>query len=81
MKRMLALLLSLLMLFAVGCQEESGSTPPDSNEGNVDTTKLETFKEDGLNQIVGRKIDNIYLADGKIYYTFVNNTDKKSTIN
>ena len=79
MKRIFVFLLCLLTLFAVGCKE-SGNTPFDNNEGNTNTTQLDTFKEDGLNQIVGRKIDNIYLADGKIYYTFVNNTDKKSTI-
>ena len=80
MKRILALLLCLLTLFAVGCQKESGNDLPDSNEGNADTIKLETFKEDGLNQITGRKIDNIYLADGKIHYTFVNNTDVDSGV-
>lgn len=72
MKRALALLLCLLLLFAVGCQEENA---PDKDSPS---DSVEIITEDGLRRVNGRKIDNIYLADGKLHYTFVNQTNLDS---
>ena len=62
MKRILLLCLCLALLFALGCKEE----PISDNTGtNPSSDNVEIIVEDGLRRVNGRKIDNIYLADGK----------------
>ena len=75
MKRILLLCLCLALLFALGCEKE----PISDNTGtNPSSDNVEIIVEDGLRRVNGRKIDNIYLADGKLHYTFVNQTDLES---
>lgn len=75
MKRILLLCLCLSLLFALGCEKEPNS---DNIGTNPSSDNVEIVVEDGLRRINGQKIDNIYLADGKLHYTFVNQTDLES---
>ena len=76
MKRILSLLLCIILLLCCwGCQEEppnndDPNTPPQSNVEVLVT-------EDGLKSAKGQRIDNIYLEDNTIRYTFVNETDRE----
>ncbi|MBE6629488.1 MAG: hypothetical protein E7624_01400 [Ruminococcaceae bacterium] len=67
MKRILAFLLCLLMLFAVGCQQGPVEKEPSPIPG-------ETVVKDGITQNSLRFLDSIYYADGKLHYSIINQT-------